>query len=903
MLRVIGTFIPEGTAVYKKIVFVLTVVIFNFGCTGKTSDELYADGVKALRKGNSNGAIVLFRNALDKNQNNLDARYQLAKAYVSVRKYELAEKEFQKVRLLNPKQPEIKLDLAKLYNYLGKPDLAISQAQEHLAVVASSADALEVIGSAYGIKKMPQEAELFFLRALQVEPGKVSTKLELAALQLGQGEAEKARVLLEEIVTKAPANSRAIYLLADAEIKLGRKTDALARYKKLGEINPADPVAMYKAGLLHFDMGHLLVAETIAGELINKFPASTEGYRLKGMVSYHRKDYSEAITALQNANKILPSVAGYYFLGLSLYGNGDLESALSQFRQILDRAPTFHQARLLTGMILLQQKRVDDAVSELTRLLEADDRNPHGHYMLGSAYMAKGLYEEGMKELDVAIGIEPRLIDAYMKKGMFHLSQGNTAEVETDLNAAIRIAPEVLNTRLILSSFYEHHNQRAKAISVLHEGISDKKSDAVLYYGIARIKFADRKPAEAVRYLKKAKESDPGAVAPYFILASYYAGVRDAAGAFNEYAEILKKEPGNVKAMLQKAALLDSYRRDGEALTWYLKAKETRDLSAYLALSRYYEKKGDPEKPLAVLVEASRYIPRSADLLEQKVRLYLKNGQYKEALKTCDDMEAISAERAVYAKVSAYTAMKKFPEAIKEAGRAIALQPDSDAGYMLLASAYRLQNKPELAIDTLKKAVRRDGSNPQPALALAGLYSASGNHAKAQRVCDEILQKRPNYAPAYFTQGTFLEASGDKKEAVKKYRAALALSKEYATPYNNLAYLYLDGLGTKEEALQLAESAIALDPGNPVIMDTVGYALLKNGRHQEAREYLEKALALLPGDPTINHHLALLHQASGANKQGVERPKVSSGSSDTISTVRQARSFSGGTLSGPVSWF
>ncbi|MDD2272192.1 MAG: PEP-CTERM system TPR-repeat protein PrsT [Desulfuromonadaceae bacterium] len=872
MFRVIGPFIPEGTVVYKKIVFVLTVVIFNCGCTGKTSDELYADGVKALHKGNSSGAIVLFRNALDKNQNNLDARYQLAKAYVSVRRYELAEKEFQKVKLLNPKQREIKLDLAKLYNYLGKPDLAISQAQEHLAVVADSADALEVIGSAYGIKKMPQEAENFFLRALQIDPGKVSTKLELAALLLEQGKAEEARELLDKIVEKMPANTRAVYLLADAEIKLGRKAAALALYKKLAEINPADPVATYKAGLLHFDMGHFLIAETIAGDLVRKFPASTEGYRLKGIVSYHNKNFPEAITALQNANKILPSVAGYYFLGLSLYGNGDLESALSQFRRILDRAPSYHQARLLTGMILLQQRRVDDAIAELTKLIEADERNPHGHYMLGNAYMAKGLYEEGMKELDVATRIEPRLVDAYMKKGMFHLSQGKTAEVEMDLNTAIRIAPEILNTRLILSSFYEHHNQRAKAISVLQEGLSGNKSDAVLQYGIARIMFADKKPAEAIRYLKKAKECDPGAVAPYFILAGYYVGIRDVAGALNEYAAILKKEPGNVKAMLQQAALLESSRRDGEALTWYLKAKETRDLSAYLALSRYYEKKGDPEKPLSVLVEASRYIPRSADLLEQKVRLYLKKGQYKEALKTCDDMEAISAERAVYAKVSAYTAMKKFPEAIKEAGRAIDLKPDSAAGYVLLATAYRLQNKPELAIETLKKAVRHDGGNPQPALLLAGLYSASGNHAQAQSVCDEILQKRPNYAPAYFTQGTFLEASGNKEGAIKKYRAALALSKEYATPYNNLAYLYLDGHGTKEEALKLAESAIALDPGNPVIMDTVGYALLKNGRHQEAREYLERALVLLPGDPTINHHLALLHQASGrAAPSGTDR--------------------------------
>lgn len=874
MCRVLKVFIPEGAAVYSKIIFLLAVIIFSSGCTGKTSDELYADGVKTLREGNANGAIVLFRNALEKNQNNLDARYQLAKAYVSARKYELAEKEFHKVKLLNPNQPEIKLDLAKLYNFLGKPDVAISQASEYLSANADSSDALETIGIAYGIKKMPQESETFFNRALQKDPERISAEIELAALYAGQGKPEKARALLEEIVKKVPTNNRALYLLADTESRLGRKADALARYKKLGEMNPADPVAPYKVGLLHFELGHVAIAETIAAELVKKFPERAEGYRLKGIVSYRKKDFTEAITALQNANKLRPSVAGYYFLGLSLYGNGDLESALSQFRQILDRAPSFNQARLLTGMILLQQKRVDDAIAELTKLVEADDESSQGHYMLGNAYMAKGSYEEGMKELDTATKIEPKLIDAYLKKGVFHLRQGKTAEVETDLKTAVRVAPEILNTRLILSSFYEQHNERAKALATLNAGMSGKKSDAVLNYGIAKIMFADKKPAEAIRYLKKAKECDPGAVAPYFILAGYYASIRDVDLALNEYSEVLKKEPGNVKAMLQKAALLELYRRDNEALAWYLKAKETRDLRAYLALSRYYERKGDTDKPLAILVEAGRYIPRSAVLMEQKVRLYLKKGQYQEALKICDDMEAIAPERAMLVKVSVYTAMKKLPEAIKEAGRAITLKPDSSAGYMLLASIYKGQNKPLLAIETLKKAVQRDGRNPQPALALAELYFGSGNHAMAQKVCDELLRKHPDYAPAYFTQGTMLEAEGNRKGAIKKYRAVLALSNEYAAPFNNLAYLYLDGYGTKEEALRLAERAIALDPGNPFIMDTVGYALLKNGRHQEARKYLERALALLPGNPTVNSHLVLLQQASGMTKQNVTRPKA-----------------------------
>ncbi|MDD2580672.1 MAG: PEP-CTERM system TPR-repeat protein PrsT [Desulfuromonadaceae bacterium] len=870
---------------YSKIIFLLTVIIFSSGCTGKTSDELYADGVKALREGNANGAIVLFRNALEKNQNHLDARYQLAKAYVSARKYELAEKEFQKVKLLNPNQQDIKLDLAKLYNFLGKPDVAISQAREYLSTNADSPDALETIGIAYRIKNMPQEAETFFHQALKRDPESISAKLELAALQAGQGKLEKARVLLEEIVKKAPTNTRALYLLAGTESRLGKKADAIARYKKLGEMNPADPVAPYKAGLLHFDLGHVVIAETIAAELVKKFPENAEGYRLKGIVSYHKKNFTEAITALQNANKLRPSVAGYYFLGLSLYGNGDLESALSQFRQILDRVPSFSQARLLTGMILLQQKRVDDAIAELTKLIETDDENSQGHYMLGNAYMAKGAYEEGMKELDRATKIEPKLADAYLKKGVFHLRQGKTAEVETDLKTAVRVAPEILNTRLILSSFYEQHDERAKALATLNAGMSGKKSDSVLNYGIAKIMFADNKPAEAIRYLKKAKECDPGAVAPYFMLAGYYAAIRDVDRALNEYSEVLKKQPGNVKAMLQMAALLESYRRDNEALAWYLKAKETRDVTAYLALSRYYERKGDTEKPLAILVEAGRYIPRSAILMEQKVRLYLKKGQYNEALKTCDDMEAISPERAISVKVSVYTAMKKLPEAIKEAERAITLKPDSSAGYMLLASVYKVQNKPQLAIETLKKAVQRDGRNPQPALALAGLYFGSGNHAMAQKVCDELLRKHPDYAPAYFTQGTLLEAEGNRKEAIKKYRVALALSNEYAAPFNNLAYLYLDGYGAKEEALRLAERAIALDPGNPVIMDTVGYALLKNGRHQEARKYLERALVLLPGNPTVNSHLALLQQASGMTK-----PKAAVRSKKTAG-VQQARKF------------
>lgn len=167
----------------NKLNVILLLLLFGtFGCAGKTSEELYADGVQLLQDGKSDSAIVLFKNALMKNQSFLNARYQLARAYMSEEKYELAEKEFQKVKLMNPYQPEIKLDLAKLYNRLGKPDQAIRNVQEYLLDKTNSTDALEVIGRAYLSKKMHHEAEIFFLRALQIEPEKPTAKLELAAL-------------------------------------------------------------------------------------------------------------------------------------------------------------------------------------------------------------------------------------------------------------------------------------------------------------------------------------------------------------------------------------------------------------------------------------------------------------------------------------------------------------------------------------------------------------------------------------------------------------------------------------------------------------------------------------------------------------------------------------------------
>ena len=92
----------------------------------------------------------------------------------------------------------------------------------------------------------------------------------------------------------------------------------------------------------------------------------------------------------------------------------------------------------------------------------------------------------------------------------------------------------------------------------------------------------------------------------------------------------------------------------------------------------------------------------------------------------------------------------------------------------------------------------------------------------------------------------------------------------YTPALNNLAYLYADGYGNKEEALRLAVTAYKQEPANAGLMDTLGYALLKNNRKDDAKKVLEQTAKLLPDNPTVSYHLAMAYKETGDRKKASE---------------------------------
>jgi putative PEP-CTERM system TPR-repeat lipoprotein len=848
----------------ERVVVVVLCVALLTGCSRKTKEELLAEGIEQITK-NPNGAIVLLKNALEKDQNFTEARYQLAKAYVKSGKLDQAEKEYQKVILQDPTRGDISLRLAEIYIDTNRLDLALTETDKYLGSHTANAEALEIKGRILAKKGAFDEAERFLLQALAADDTRLSARLTLASVNIYQGREADARKVVSDILQRDSRNTKAYYLLASLEARGGDRERAIQTYKAIAEIEPSDFSAPFQMGMMQLDGKEFGKAETIADDLTSRFPNRPEGYLLKGLVQYHKKDFSKAITSFQTSLKFHSGTATYYYLGLSHYYRGEYETGISQMRKVLDVNPNMDQARLMTAIMLLKLKRADDAISEARKVISRDDTNALAHNILGSALLEKGQIEEGMRELEKATSLDPKLVDAHLKKGLVSLSKGKIREGEAELESAVRVAPDILKTRFLLASYYMKQQKAAAAIRVLREGLTGGANDVPLYNAMAAPLFSQKNTAEALKVLQKAKTLNPDSPAAYLNLASYHALQRDYDKALAEFRALQSRDPSNLAALVGTARIYEAKGDTAQALASYRKAAASGNPSAFVELARFHLKQNDSASALRVLDDAVKKAPKNETALEMRGAIQLKEKRFKEAIASFEQLRAGNEAKALPLLVAAYSESGDSRKAEDAARKIMANNPRSASGYAVLASVYEKNKNVQRAIDTLKEGVGVDPKNVQVRMLLGGLYARNKEYADAMKTFAGVRQINPAYVPALYQEGTIHELMGNRTEALKKYREVLSHDKNHVPALNNLAFLYADAPKMKGQALEMASRAFKLQPNNGAILDTYGYVLFKNGKISEAATTLEKAATQLPRNPTVQYHLALVQKSAGDN--------------------------------------
>ncbi len=880
------------------------IMVLMGGCTEryKTKEACLQEGLKQMQANNPDGAIALFKKALEKDPNFFEVRLELAKAYSSAGKWDSAEKELQKVLRQDPASRAARIELARVYVQQSKPDDALKEIGGLSGDAHDDGDVLQIAGWARALKGDYPAAIALLNKALSGKNPNLEASVSLARVYLMEGNREAAKSVVLGILKKEPAHREGLYLLA--QIQAGEKdfNAALQTYERLIKINPHDGEALFKEGLLYQEQGKYDQVLSVANSFIEKFSKRPEGYHLKGLALYNKKNFKDAIVALQKSVSFQPTSKAYYLLGLCHYNENEPELAMSQLQRALDLDASFTNARVLISLILLEKNRIDDAVNEIRRALENDENNALAHNILGSAYMLKGRYAEGIEELNRALEIDPKLADVYIKKGLFELGKGRTKNAESELNAAVRVNPELMQARALLISFYMKQGEYDKAADVARQGIRGQGSDAVLYNILADTYARRNKTNDAVACLQKAKEADPGYDATYFKLAAFYISKGEQERGIRELTSLIEKKPDNVRALITVARIFESGGRGADALAYYKRAQGTGKIEGCIELAKFYLRTKDADRALGVVNDALGKDPHNIVLNEFKGRTLLEQKKFDDAIRVFEDVEKMNPQLGLSYLIDTYVLMKKYdkaldtvrkrmektPEdpvlmavvsriyslmgkrqdAIENAGLIIRKYPESAIGYTSLAQVYIDGKDPEKAITVLRSAKGIKDENLL--MMLSSLYLSRKDYSAALAQCRKAEETKKGYVPALFQEASIFHALGKKREAIAAYEKVLRVSSNYLPALNNLAYLYAEDARELPRALQLAARAYSIAPNDGFVQDTLGFVLLKNGKVEEGLKALQKAEGIAPANPTVRYHLALAYHQQGDGARAME---------------------------------
>lgn len=839
-----------------KKLLILFILLLLVACGGQSKEELAQEGDRLQADGNHRGAIVLYKNALEKDVNYLDARLGLANAYLDSGSFDRAEKEFQKVLLQNPSMTSVLLNLAKIHIQQKSPEQALLDLDSFHSDNHETVESLVLYGRAHAISQDLESAEKLFKKALSLDPQAIDPKMNLAKVYLQKKNLDKAAELLAEVIAAKADHAFAYYLLADIRLNQGQSDVALELYNQLLNADPSQPRALYMSGMLQIEKNDFSAAEISVKQLMTRFSDNPDGSRLKGILDYRQGRFEDAKVALENSLKQQQHLLSYFFLGLSYFGLDQYELALNQFQKALDISPEFERARVLVAMTLLKQKRLADAIVEIQKVLRRNPDNAYAHNILGSALLADGQYDEGMKELDLATELEPTLVDAHMKKGLFKLSHGNEITGEADLLKAVEAAPEIMNSRLMLVTHYLRQKDYTSAIDLLKDGINGSESDALLNNYLAAAYFAQKKPDLAVTALRQAIKANPAYLTPYFNIASYYASRSQYDLAVIEYQHILTQDSANIRAILGLAAIYNVMGDQASVSKAFEQAEATGSEQGFFAAAQHKLRNGDNEGASHIIERGLQAHQRSSQLLELSGLLALQNSQYEQAESAFITLTGVVPERGNTLLVRLYLQSGQNDKAQKLIDELLVTDGNSEYPYLLSAGLLRQQKKNETAVAVLEKGIAKVETPLRLKMQLGAFYEQAGQGQKAEQIYQRIIQSVPRFSPAYTSLGFIKESSGHKGDALELYKKALSYDNKSVPALNNLAYLLVDNFGDETAALDFAMSAYKLQPGDPRIMDTLGYVLVKNGRAKDALNLLNKAHEMLPEMAAVTLHLA-----------------------------------------------
>jgi tetratricopeptide (TPR) repeat protein len=465
-----------------------------------------------------------------------------------------------------------------------------------------------------------------------------------------------------------------------------------------------------------------------------------------------------------------------------------------------------------------------DTVAAATFSREAlrfDPRNPHLLERAFVSAVSNGNTTDAFAFAERLVAKDPGNSLARLTLGVKAVKAGKFAAARTHFAKGVS-GRERDVTAILLNAWTYVGSGKAKQAIELVDRLRDENFAVFRDYHAGLIADVAHRPAEAAARMKAAYEADKNTLRLVDAYARYVAHHGDRENAIRIYEAFDQVLPSHPVVI----AALDDLKA-GRPLEPLVRTPEQGAGEVLYGLGAAGGRQGD-ELAAIIYLRLSLYLaPRNSLAIITLADIYERIRQFEQAI---DIYETVPENDPLRTTAEIQTCL-----VLETMGRT------------------------EDATARLKRIVDDEPRNEDALSALGNLQRAHKQYQQAVESYTRALEAstKPEKAnwPLYYFRGISYERAKLWPQAEADLKTALRLWPEQPLVLNYLGYSWVDQGINLDEAFGMLRRAVELRPTDGYIVDSLGWANYKLGRHDDAVRELERAIDLKPSDPVINDHL------------------------------------------------
>ncbi len=483
----------------------------------------------------------------------------------------------------------------------------------------------------------------------------------------------------------------------------------------------------------------------------------------------------------------------------------------------------------------------------------------------------------------------------------YHFLRGALAELNNEgfkaleaYQVGLTFDPDSIFLKFRIAKIHMALAQMPAAVNMAKQIPLERLAELPMFLDLAKL-FAGAGESEYVHQVyKEAKEHFPSEPRLYLAHGTWLMTEGEVERAEAVFRDLLQQVPSSAEGHYYLGVLAFDKTAQSEAITHFEQAVALNPSfeRANVKLVELLEESGEPQQAIERIETYLKDVnPDHRDFRLRLVRLYVTQNGANQALGHLDyllgqnpgDLHAQVRKAQIYGEQGNFSAaieeltgvlrdrpnelrvrdflgllyeeMKDYDRAIETYQANVKIDPTFfDSILHLGFVSYRLKRN-EAALSYLEEAVKLNPKRPEPYLLQGLTYFQMKEYQQAKARLEDGIQQDPSNAELHFNLGTIYDKLDRFDEVVREMEQALELDADHADALNYLGYSYADRGIHIDKAVELTQRAVTLKPHNGYYVDSLGWALFKDGRVDEALEMMQRALALVHDDPVIYEHL------------------------------------------------